>query len=441
MAPENDEPVIKSGPTSKKKFQLPRWSKPVMLVALLCMSAVMLQRCLRSESPDRADVRGISKPYPDQTSRVSVENSPEYARKIDEYTYGKTESARTQGNTFVPPIASSKPVPHPKPEAPVQLPKKEEVKPKADPPKQPEKEKPKQTVARPKPRPLDTNRINLLMNYMKQTALAVPKNQQQNVQILNAPPLDVIASTASDTEAQARSAAAAQAAARAPGLKAGDILYAINRVTLDSDAPGPSMVEIVDGPYKGAKAIGAFKRLNEHLVLTFDRLVTTTGRTYKIQGYAIDPRTDRTAVRSDVDNHTLQRWGGIIAASFLDGFGQAVASSGASSYSNAWGGGTSIPNYDTNEQLWIAAGKVGQRMANVFENRFGMAPTVTLKSGTDIGVLIVTLEGDDGAAVGTAIQAEQKNASDHEQRILNATGNNNSNGYQQRRFPVQGIVY
>lgn len=451
---QDSEEVVVESPApskSKKKFAFPKGTKIMFGVAIICGLAVAIPHCIRSESPDKADVRGINKPHSDQTSRVSVENSPEYARKIDEYTYIKTEDARSKGQTFIPPVASSKPIPHPKQNTPVQLPQK-----KVEPPKQenpPQRAEPRTfertQLQQPQQRMVrqqaDSNRVHLLTNYMRQTALAGPPMKAQNVQILNAPPLDMVASNShpgnSATTTALNGTATQKTSSVAPFLKPGDILYAINRVSLDSDAPGPAMVEVVEGPYRGAKAIGSFKRLNEHLVLTFEQLVTTKGVTYNIKGYAIDPKTDRTAVRTDVDSHFFQRWGGIIAASFLEGFGEAVANRGSSSYNNAWGGGTSLPKYNVTEEAFIAAGKVGQRMANVFENRFGMAPTVTLKSGTDMGVLIMSLDKDEGSAIGTGIQNEQKIASDNEQRILNAPSQNTSGTYVPRRYPAQGIVY
>ena len=51
---------------------------------------------------------------------------------------------------------------------------------------------------------------------------------------------------------------------------------------------------------------------------------TTTDRTtYRIDAFAIDLATARTALASDVDHHALERWGSLLAASFLEGYGNA----------------------------------------------------------------------------------------------------------------------
>lgn len=183
------------------------------------------------------------------------------------------------------------------------------------------------------------------------------------------------------------------------GLKVGDILQCVNRVTLDSDAPGPAMVEVVSGPYRGARVVGSFQRLNEHLVLRFSELAAPDGSVHDIAGFAIDPATDRTAVRTDVDNHVLERWGGLVAASFLEGFGEAVERSGTSAHTTIYGSGWSVPDYSLGEEMWIAAGKAGERAANALDRGFGRAPTVTLESGTAMGVLLLRLPRTGSRAV------------------------------------------
>ena len=154
---------------------------------------------------------------------------------------------------------------------------------------------------------------------------------------------------------------------------------------------GVAMVEVVSGPYRGARVVGSFQRLNEHLVLRFSELAAPDGSVHDIAGFAIDPATDRTAVRTDVDNHVLERWGGLVAASFLEGFGEAVERSGTSAHTTIYGSGWSVPDYSLGEEMWIAAGKAGERAANALDRGFGRAPTVTLESGTAMGVLLLRL--------------------------------------------------
>ena len=174
-----------------------------------------------------------------------------------------------------------------------------------------------------------------------------------------------------------------------PGVLPGDILYAVNRVTLDSDAPGPAMVEVIMGPFRGARAIGSFQRLGEHLVLRFSSFVLRDGSRYAVQAYAIDPATDRTAVSGSVDRHFLARWGGLVAASFLEGFGDAVARSGVSSTSTIYG--SSAPAWaDAQRAFWSRMSGCRPRSSSNQAPKWGCC---SLRFGND------PAQGRDGAGL------------------------------------------
>jgi type IV secretory pathway VirB10-like protein len=182
-------------------------------------------------------------------------------------------------------------------------------------------------------------------------------------------------------------------AEQSPELKAGDILYAVVTTAVNSDVPAPVTATVLSGSYRKSKLLGQFQRYDERLVVAFNRLVRPDGTETGIEGYAIDPNTTEASVASRVDTHFFSRWGGLIAASFLEGLGEAKRYSGASSYvypvgmgggadQMAWG------NYSVADQAWIAAGKVGQRSGRIMEKNFERQPTVYLHAGTQIGVLV-----------------------------------------------------
>lgn len=93
----------------------------------------------------------------------------------------------------------------------------------------------------------------------------------------------------------------------------GELLTSIN-----SNEPGPVEAEIVSGRFNGAKVLGKFKREKDRLVIQFDTM-TWNHQNYPISAYAINAKTARTYVATSVNHHTLARWGGLIAASFLGG--------------------------------------------------------------------------------------------------------------------------
>lgn len=173
------------------------------------------------------------------------------------------------------------------------------------------------------------------------------------------------------------------------GIPAGEILYAIMDTASDSDqASTPVMATIISGKWRGAKCIGSFQRLDERLVVQFSKMIFKQ-QEYGINGYAIDPKTSLPGVRSSVDTHFLERWGGLIASSFLQGFGQVLQNQGSTTQITATGTTNWRPKLNPEEQIWAALGVTGEKAGQQFEKNFDRPPTVTLKAGTEIGILIL----------------------------------------------------
>ncbi len=171
-------------------------------------------------------------------------------------------------------------------------------------------------------------------------------------------------------------------------FEVGEVVYGVNEIAVNSDVDGPVKVTLLSGPFKGGVFIGHFKRADTFLRLEFD-IFSHNRKTYQIKGYGVDPSTQGVAVRSDVDHHRLSRWGGLIAASFLEGFADAVEHSGVTTYDGVWGTAKTYPEYNVEDQMWIAGGKVGEKLAIPMYQNFYRPPTVTLNTGEGIGVLII----------------------------------------------------
>lgn len=174
--------------------------------------------------------------------------------------------------------------------------------------------------------------------------------------------------------------------------KAGDIVFAIIETSINSDEPGPVLARIVSGPLKGSKVLGDFERQDKKLMLTFNTLsVPDVPESIAVDAIAIDPETARTALATGVDNHYLTKYGSLIAASFLEGMGQAVETSiGTPQLSS--GGSATIANTlpaDTRDQMIVGLGKAGQRIATEID-KSNIQPTVTLNSGTGVGLLMMS---------------------------------------------------
>lgn len=176
-------------------------------------------------------------------------------------------------------------------------------------------------------------------------------------------------------------------------VKPGDMLYAVVETGVNSDVPSAVMASVVAGPYKNARLLGKFQRFEERLVLAFSRIILPSGEDVQLEAYAVDPSTSEASVATSVDTHFFSRWGGLVAASFLEGLGTAKRYSGAQStlYGNSADATDQMiwSTYSPADQAWIAAGKVGEKASRIFERNFERPPTVYLEQGTPVGVLIL----------------------------------------------------
>ncbi|MDR0465851.1 MAG: hypothetical protein LBH94_00680 [Deltaproteobacteria bacterium] len=368
------ESDVQDSSTKKKwKFAPPKWTMWVIVV----FAGVGIAWFIASRNNDAAS-RSVKTqaalPSDKRALAVAgVEGSDEFNKKISAYAENKAMEAARDGKTYVAPAI---PATASRPEFTVKE-KPGEAPAVITAPPTPQAQTRQQYQQPPSHSRGDQN----MAAFFGRVDARLSQRGKAVTQLLNKPaPMIVRAASPENT----------RDSTAPPGIKAGDILYSVNRVTLDSDAPGPAMVEVVDGPYTGAKAIGGFRRMSEHLTLEFDALSMPDGTEYSIKGYAIDPRTDRTAVRSSVDTHALERWAKLGFASLVEGWSDAARMSGSSAYSSPYGSGYNNKNFTLEEQLLIAGGKLGQRAARILERDFDIPPTVILKSGTDIGILIVT---------------------------------------------------
>jgi intracellular multiplication protein IcmE len=173
-------------------------------------------------------------------------------------------------------------------------------------------------------------------------------------------------------------------------LKAGDILYGVTELALNTDVISPVIVTIVQGELKGARAIGEFKLSGESLVMSFNKIVTKDGLEIKVEALGIDPATSGADIQARVNTHFFERWGSLIAASFIEGFGEAVSRKSQRVYIS---GDTVVEDglgKTWEEVSYESLGKVGSRAANQVEKRFDRPPTVTVRVGQSVAVLIIS---------------------------------------------------
>lgn len=179
-------------------------------------------------------------------------------------------------------------------------------------------------------------------------------------------------------------------------VKAGHIMHAVIVTAVNSDEPGPVMAEIVSGPFAGSRLLGSFElpENGQNVVLKFDVLsMPSMNKSVPIKSFAVEPNTGRTALSSDVDNHYAQRYGVLMAASLMKGYAQAISQSGSTQTTSIGFGGvgstTTFPTLDAKKTNRVALGEVGSELGSAMKGNFNRPPTVTLNSGTPVGILFM----------------------------------------------------
>ena len=174
--------------------------------------------------------------------------------------------------------------------------------------------------------------------------------------------------------------------------KAGDVYNAILETGINSDEVSPVLATIVSGPLKGSKLIGSINVTGEKVLVSFSRLsIPSRSTSTNISAVAVDANTSRTALANDVNHHYLQKYGLLLATSFLSGYGQALSRSNTTTIINPNGGATVVSGQLTSKQVnREALGKVGDAVSQtVAENASSIKPTITVPAGAAIGILLM----------------------------------------------------
>ena len=109
------------------------------------------------------------------------------------------------------------------------------------------------------------------------------------------------------------------AASGAPHVPAGTGLYARTMYAVDSDYPGPVLLEILEPPLAGAVASGAFTLVGERLVLRLSRL-EYRGLSFAVDAWAAGLDCACYGVGGEVDSHWFERVLLPSAVRFAEGF-------------------------------------------------------------------------------------------------------------------------
>ena len=109
------------------------------------------------------------------------------------------------------------------------------------------------------------------------------------------------------------------AGATLPRIPAGRGLYARTLYAVDSDYPGPVLLELLEPPLAGAVAAGQFSLVGERLVLRLTRL-EYRGRSVPVDAWAVGLDCACYGIEGEVDSHWFERVLLPSAVNFAEGF-------------------------------------------------------------------------------------------------------------------------
>lgn len=195
--------------------------------------------------------------------------------------------------------------------------------------------------------------------------------------------------------AQAEQTAAGTAANTLPTLEkiflpAGEVYYAQTLTEANTDSPGPVLAQILQGPLKGSRIIGAFNETEEYLTIDFDRAIYKD-RTITISAIALDENTTLPGVVTEVDNRYFKRVILPAAAAFVEGFGSAVAETGSTDVSvNGETVTTSENDLNTREELLKGVEESTSVISEFLQEEADRTKVmIKVAAGTPIGVLFL----------------------------------------------------
>lgn len=338
------------------------------------------------EGIDRSDALGGAKSTPDLSSRLEAQNKRDAEVAI---SHGESTFPVMTPNE----ILSSEPDVVQATQPTVTVPKKVEQMNTSQVEYRPRKETPPPTTPSSRARSAQDNRIRIqaMIDAMRDAKsemklkpgnmISVKTTLPKAAQPSSQEPSDL----ASKTQGQIEEDDALTAL-----LVPGSVFYTVNEYEVNSDYPNKDVVLYVEHPleFQGARFFGQFSRSDELMTVELTRLVHE-GKEYSLRGLAINPEDAKPDVASDVDTHFLERWGALMAATFIEGLGNAITQSNSrTTVSN----GTVVQGSDSYSATEIAlegAGKVGQKAANQIEKGFDRAPTVRMHPGAEVAVVIM----------------------------------------------------
>lgn len=136
--------------------------------------------------------------------------------------------------------------------------------------------------------------------------------------------------------------------------------------------------------------IGSFSRQNNRLIVRINAIIHQ-GQQLSADGVVIAPDTMEASVATGVDQHYLTRFLLPAAAAFVQGLGQALATtSNTTAVLSPLGGATTTTNLNIDQQLGVAAGAAAANIGSTLNQAAPKGPTITLDANVAVGVMFLS---------------------------------------------------
>jgi intracellular multiplication protein IcmE len=173
-------------------------------------------------------------------------------------------------------------------------------------------------------------------------------------------------------------------------VPAGRGVYAHPILAVNSDASSPVVLQADSGPIAGDRMIGTFAKQADRLVIRINTVIHQ-GQSIGTDGVVVAPETMEAGVASDVDQHYLARFILPAAAAFVQGLGQAIATtSNTAAVLSPFGGAAYTTHLNLNQQLGVAAGAAAGQIGAVLNQAAPKGPTVSLEANVAVGVMFLS---------------------------------------------------
>ena len=179
-----------------------------------------------------------------------------------------------------------------------------------------------------------------------------------------------------------------------PRVPAGTGLYARTMYAVDSDYPGPVLLEILEPPLAGAVASGAFTLIGERLTLRLSRL-EYRGRSFGVDAWAAGLDCACYGVDGEVDSHWFERVLLPASVRFAEGFLTALS---RPRETVIVGDGVRYERLDASTREAVHAGlaTAARTAGDVLLENAPDGPSVRIARDTELVVVFATAPEDSG---------------------------------------------